>query len=394
MDSGNITFADLGINSKFAKALSVRRRSTCAPLDAKRFLTPLPPDVLAANALVNATAYNFLEESNGTPFAVQYLRHPDVSVDYDLQAYEFGEVPPDSEFEAAGVGLVAPLKKAQNDHSVSLILLSGTGILFLSPNDDPLFSANREVRSVVTNIPRYKTDNNVNMLGCDERAQLCSSLTGKCTTWGGPPVVFPDDFSVLGGDITGGDALDIVRSTTLIQLLLPTTLLPQSIGGRTAASALQAGRYLQSGWQVRIEPEQWKRKLEYWSAVGLARLQLEVFGTVERPLGVDPSLAVNQWEKDQYKALKALCGGIKFKSPGHTSLSALGFGLILGLSGLLVLLSFADVVVPWLLRKRGYEFREWEQTDMLTLMEMTLEVETAAADPFLVLGPEKGNMSS
>ncbi len=33
MDSGNITFADLGINSKFARGLTMRRRSTCAPLD-------------------------------------------------------------------------------------------------------------------------------------------------------------------------------------------------------------------------------------------------------------------------------------------------------------------------------------------------------------------------
>jgi hypothetical protein len=182
------------------------------------------------------------------------------------------------------------------------------------------------------------------------------------------------------------DAMDIVRSTMLIQLLLQTTLLPESVGERTAASALQAGRYLYAGRQMRIEPEQWKRELEYWFAVGLARLQLEVFGTVEKPPGVDPSMAVNLWEKDKFKALKALCGGIKFTSPGHTSLSTLGFGLILGMSGALVLLSFADVVVPWLLRRRGYEFQEWEQTDMLKLLERTLEVERCldtVADPFL-----------
>ncbi|KAK4031685.1 hypothetical protein C8A01DRAFT_41869, partial [Parachaetomium inaequale] len=123
--------------------------------------------------------------------------------------------------------------------------------------------------------------------------------------------------------------MDIVRSTTLIQLSLQTTSLPASVGERTAAAALQAGRYLYAGRQF---------------AVGLARLQLEVFGTVEKPPGVDPSMAVNFWDQPQYKALKALCGGIKFRSSGHTSLSKLGFGLILGMSGVLVLLSFADVV--------------------------------------------------
>ena len=86
-------------------------------------------------------------------------------------------------------------------------------------------------------------------------------------------------------------------------------------------------------------------------------------------------MAVNLWEKDKFKALKALCGGINFTASGHTLLGTLGLGLILGMSGALVLLSFADVAVPWLLRRRGYEFQEWEQTDMLKLLERTLEVE-------------------
>ncbi|KAM6523042.1 hypothetical protein FSOLCH5_003667 [Fusarium solani] len=375
MDSGNITFADLGINSKFARGLSVRRRSTCAPLDAERFRVPNPPE-LAANALVEFSTYAFLM-SNGTPIGSQYVRHPNVSLDYDLQAYAV--VPPPG---VSGVELAAPLQKDQDDHTVSLVVLSGTGIIFTSPNDDPLFSAQRKTR----NSTSYKMDKAVNMIGCDERAQLCSSLTGRCTSWEGLPPLYPDVLSVLGGEVAEDDAMDIVRPTMLIQLLLQTTLLPESVGERTAASALQAGRYLYAGRQVRIEPDQWKRELEYWFAVGLARLQLEVFGTVEKPPGVDPSMAVNLWEKGKSKALKALCGGIKFTSPGHTSLSTLGFGLILGMSGALVLLSFADVVVPWLLRRRGYEFQEWEQTDMLKLLERTLEVERCSdnvADPFL-----------
>lgn len=92
-------------------------------------------------------------------------------------------------------------------------------------------------------------------------------------------------------------------------------------------------------------------------------------------------------------------GGVKFRSPGHTSLSTLGFGLVLGLSSVLVLLSFADAVVPWLLRGRGCGFRDWEQTEMLKLLERTLEVEGCAdkvvADTVqvLVTGPDKGNVS-
>ncbi len=278
-------------------------------------------------------------KSNGTWSALQYLRHPNISVDYDLQASSI-VVPPGK----PGLELAAPLRNDQDNRTVSLILLSGTGISFISPNHDPLFSANtRKTRDPT----RYRMDKTVNMIGCDERAHYCSSLTGRCTSWLDLLSYYADALSVLSGEVAEDDAMDIVRSTALIRLVLPTTLLPESVGERTAASALQAGRYLYAGAQVRIEPEQWKRELEYWFAVGLARLQLEVFGTVEKPPGVDPSIAVNIWENDKYKALKALCGGIKLKSPGHTSLSTLGFGFILGVSGVLALLSFADVVVPW-----------------------------------------------
>ncbi|KAK3901229.1 hypothetical protein C8A05DRAFT_35101 [Staphylotrichum tortipilum] len=382
MDSGNITFADLGINSKLARGLTVRRRSTCAPLDAERFRVPNPPEV-AANALVTFSTYAFLK-SNGSWSALQYLRHPNVSVDYDLQAYTVVAPP-----GLPGVELTEPLQKDQDEHTVSFILLSGTGIMFNSPNDDPLFSAQRQAQ----NSTRYRMDKAANMIGCAEQAQLCNSLTGRCTSWTGLFDSDPDLLSVLGGETTADGLMDIVRSTTLIQLSLQTTSLPASVGERTAGAALQAGRYLYAGTQVRIEPEQWKREIEYWFAVGLARLQLEVFGTVEKPPGVDPSMAVNVWDRPEYKALKALCGGVKFRSPGHTSLSALGFGLTLGVSGVLVLLSFADVVVPWLLRRCGYEFQEWEHTGMLKLLQRKLELERCLdteADPFLVAGTEKG----
>jgi hypothetical protein len=139
---------------------------------------------------------------------------------------------------------------------------------------------------------------------------------------------------------------------------------------RTAASALQAGRYLYGGEQVRIEPDQWKREVEYWFAMGLARLQLEVFGTVEKPPGIDPGRAINIWEQPELRTLKALCGGIKFNSPKHTSISTLGLGIILGFSGLLILLSFTDAVALGFVHKRGKKLSAWEETETTRLLEM------------------------
>ncbi|KAG7293965.1 hypothetical protein NEMBOFW57_004026 [Staphylotrichum longicolle] len=59
-------------------------------------------------------------------------------------------------------------------------------------------------------------------------------------------------------------------------------------------------------------------------------------------------MAVNFWDQPKYEALKALC---------------------------------------------GYDFRKWEQTDMLKLLGRKLELERCLdteADPFLITGLEKG----
>jgi hypothetical protein len=132
VDSGNISFADLGINSRFAKSLSVRRRSVCAPL-------PAAPFRFEQNASANSTAsafttYRFAKLKG--EWLIHYLQHPRTSVDYDLQSYYF--------LNNSGSEIVPSLRPVKENRLVSVILLSGTGITFRFPNVDRFSRPRRE----------------------------------------------------------------------------------------------------------------------------------------------------------------------------------------------------------------------------------------------------------
>ena len=81
--------------------------------------------------------------------------------------------------------------------------------------------------------------------------------------------------------------------------------------------------------------------------MSLACLQLEIFNTIEKPPGVDDSIAYNRWEGTKLKDL-CVCGRIKLYSPGHTTLSTVGIIVILVVVALLILGSAVDTVLGWL----------------------------------------------
>jgi hypothetical protein len=163
------------------------------------------------------------------------------------------------------------------------------------------------------------------------------------------------------------DYIDIASLYQFVSVAMAWTSIYSSIGDRPASSALQAVRYHHGGIQAYLEPEQWKVELEYWFAMALARLQLEIFNTIEKPPGVDKSTAYNQWEGTE---LKSMCGKIKFYSPNHTTLSATGIVVILAVVVLLTLGSAVDVILTWLPMKWAKKLvQEWERLENLKLLD-------------------------
>ena len=388
LDSENITLAQMGINSKFASRLTIRKRSTCAVLDPKLF--EVPASLLGLDNGKPSSSYVF-EMIDGALSAHTFF-HTNISVDYDLRSLTL------SAFKTED--LVPQVRLATTDHTVSVILLGGGGIMFPETHDDPFFSVHREIkfndpeRKLDPGFKRFELDRLVNIIGCDEQAQLCSSITDRCGPWRS---LFNVDYTlptVLGGaNLDDDELLDITASVTLLQLILPTTSIPMSIQLRQASSALQASRYFLQATQFYLHPNQWAIELNYWFSIALARLQLELFNTIERPPHLDAARAHNTWTGTP---LMHLCGRVKFNSPDHMSLSALGLGLILALAVLLIAVSFVDEVAVWALNKSERRSKRrgvgaWEQTEMFSLLDAAVlfyENRGALIDPFLMDGED------
>lgn len=382
MDSGNITLSQLGLNTKYGQSISLQRRTTCAVVDAKRFRTQIRtkddlPYLTENEAIVY---YSFTIDSKTKRNDSWLFRSDGFNMNYELSALFLANKPED---------LSSPLRpKAQELAGVSLILLRGDGIHFLEQQDDPFFSVHTEVifTNGTGNMPRgqilYEMDNFLNIIACEEKFRFCSSTTEKCTDWRG--LKMGDRYEVpildtlLGSSISMTNTSEIsnlLDSTTLLRNVIPDTNLPASIQERGAAAALQAARYLKWNQQMRLQPEQWKVELKYWFSMALAKTQIEVFNSIERPADMDSSRVFNTWEKgiDQNStSLMGLCGRVKFKDPSHTSLSTLGIAIVIGFSGLLTLASLMGALLPIMKWTKKWKFVEkWQRDEVLSLLAAT-----------------------
>lgn len=375
MDSGNISFRDLGVNSKYAKNLFVRRRSTCAVMPEEPFLervvTNADPGLEGLGENESLRWYNFLTLADDQ--TVQYMyRNDDFSAGYDLRAHIW---PYNNTMRWK-----APFHPRNSASDTSLILLKSTGVSFLRAADDPWFSAHtiRERLGInltayglpTTNVVEqpYYADRFLNIIGCYEQAQLCNKNTDWCSPWGGLYSV-PLTEGLLGmnlPDVDEREVLEVTNIAVMVQGSLPSTGIPDSISRRHAGAALQAAKFLAESAQTRLDEEQWKIELRYWFSMGLARLQLDIFESIERPPHVNESMAFNTWETYN---LTDLCGRVKFRSPDHSSLSTVGIIVVLVGAVSLALASFFDVViehVPWWGKIPA--FQAWQNNDALALL--------------------------
>ncbi|KAH7394528.1 hypothetical protein BKA66DRAFT_567464 [Pyrenochaeta sp. MPI-SDFR-AT-0127] len=356
LDSGPISFRDLGINSKFAKSLSVQRRSICAVVPDEPFLDQR---YLGQDGTEVARSYAFIIKEDVAGFFYSEI----VSGTYNLQAYHLV-------FEPEQIPL--PIRPTQPDHEPSVIFLRSNGVRFTSKSDDPWFSVHTQVPGNSSNVV-YHTDHFLNVIACKEAVRFCSDTSSTCSSWKGLISALKGAdtmFSTLAGpkiQKNTSDYEEISAVYSLVALATRLTSIPDSIQNRPATSALQAARYLETIVQFHLEPEQWKIELEYWFAMSMARLQLGIFNTIEKPPGVNVSQAINQWEGT---SLKGLCGRVKFHSASHTTLSTMGIIVVLVVVIFLTLASSLDVILGWLpfawARKLA---TDWENLENLKLLE-------------------------
>jgi hypothetical protein len=341
--------------------MSVQRRSVCAVVPDTPFLDP---DLLPVTGLERMRSYLFyLPPDASAPRGVYYVNQ-NVSGTFDLQAWHLN-------FEPEKI--IELLRPAKNDHNPSLVFLRSNGVQFEEKHDDPWFSVHTQTNfRNRSDLVVYETDHFLNVIACKESVRFCRSAT-TCAPWTGLvsslDAVSPATIALAGMDIRNGtdDFEELQNIYSVVALSAYMTSIPNSIQGRPATSALQSAWYLNGITQEYLAPEQWKLELQYWFAMALARLQLEVFNTIEKPPSVDASQAINSWNGN---SLKSLCGRVKFHSPNFTTLSTTGICVILGFVSLLIVLSFVDVVMSWIPSAWARRLTsDWNRLENLKLLE-------------------------
>ena len=363
LSSGNISFADLGINTRYSRQLFVQRKTTCAVIAAMPFLNKEYDSSNTPTLNDDEIIFDFsFASDNDTGNWTFSYRFDNFQEGYSLRAYLL---------DTPSLKLPGPLNIRPTDSALSLLLLSGPNLFFPRIVDDPWFSAHRRL-VLNANTTRekvvYRMDDPVNVIACDEQIQYCSTLTGHCNDWTSVNLVQNDEkIDRLGRSLfpkDSEDAISIFSAVGIVGLSAQSTSIAYSVQNRGAA-ALQASRYFDAGTQFKIAPEQWKVELGYWFSASLARLQLEIFNTIDKPPGVDTEIAENTWSTGT--DIRSICGRVKYRSVSHTSISVVGLLVIVCMSAFFMIVSFMDFPATLLLRK--WEFiRRWVETENLALL--------------------------
>ncbi|KAM0431287.1 hypothetical protein ACHAPT_005258 [Fusarium lateritium] len=395
VDTGNVSLAHLGINTRLAHDLYFRRRSVCAPIREDLFFvgTYTSANLSWFKPDEKMSAYRFITSTDEMPFYDHLVRHDNRSLAYKLDAYHFPFPYPLPESLATPLHFTDQLRVGY--HGPSIVLLSGRGITFTKQSDDALWSVHTEVEYPngtfqgidLSKLPTtYRMDRALNIIGCDERFQLCVKHTNRCLPWSG---LLPRVNMTAVDERAASDkilARDLSIPISLLEDVIPDTSIPAVLAGRDGSSALRASRHTRDGEQYFLEKEQWKTEVTYWFAVAIAKLQLSIFNTIQGPSGLPPNSTMNLWADSPNMNL---CGRIKYRSAGHTSLSFVGVVVVIVVSAFLITVSLFDIIVDRVPKKwRGRRLTQWEASESLALLERQKRGQQDADRESSVDGPQ------
>lgn len=364
LDTGNIPLSSVGVNSRYSRQLSFRRRSVCASI----FSAPF-----------NTESFNFTNTPSLSPgeriltytFATSTAFN--ISRTYRFDNYTTGYQLDSTEIISAAFNRSSHLLTSRGRSDLSLVIMNGFGVQFFQTQDDPWFSVHQPLSYLPgselerTGPSIFGVDYTLNILACDEQLQLCSALSNQCMEW--RPLVLLEEFDAMplvgpGVQKLSQEYDEIYSAFQILLLSVGTSSIANAIGNRGAA-ALQAARYVTQGVQYRLAKEQWKIELRYWFSVSLARIQMDIFSTIAKPPALAETNVENFWQT-QLPGLLQYCGKIKFRTSDFTSMSALGIGFIIALAVLLMAGSYCELLAGRF--QKGKPFvQKWDEMESLAL---------------------------
>ncbi len=288
----------------------------------------------------------------------------------------------------------------RTDADVNFFFLAPGDISFVGPSDDPFFPAHSAPYTLGPGLTLYRPDVWSSVLGCIDQYEICNpnanNQQNACTSLVGLPS--------LQGQIAALN-LNAAQNSTASVLLwaLKETGLSSSIAGRGAA-ALKAQDTVYSNRQGPLPNNQWTIEAAGWFDTALAKLQFSIIEFAQGPSAADQKLM------NVTRPARSNTCNVKIRSSSYTNFNILGIGIIFGVGGFLVLLSwFLDTIVGsvqdrtgwgrsrklcWILDSRMQLLRQLYQEIVLESMDMRKKYEWENVDGSIPVLSDRAPMAA
>ncbi|KAF2659580.1 hypothetical protein K491DRAFT_566802, partial [Lophiostoma macrostomum CBS 122681] len=264
---------------------------------------------------------------------------------------------PDFRVENADVTLVAILNKA----------------LYAGETQDPLFNATTKVEAR-SKIDFYKSNSDLNVLGCTEQYQFCNLGNGACT-----------DLTGLYGinqSVAGRNDLSLSPTQKAVFALVWKAAWASSIQWSLeilADTMLLAQDSANGIYSTALNDDQWELEAQNMHNIALAVLQRRVFEYASpENIEIQPGLMSHQRINAPTDPLmQDLCGRQKVRASDHVSINVLGMAIILVVGGICILLDwfFIEQIFWWrsVTHAKQTKKADWMATSTLQLQRQALE---------------------
>lgn len=260
-----------------------------------------------------------------------------------------------------------PIPELRVTDSNLILIMLNTAALYTGPLDDQWFITSGQTFGTADDGMWFAQHNSI--LGCAEQHQFCNPISGVCTPPGG--------FFTIGNwqdaettayrlhDPIGLNAQQQATVSLIMSALWTVDLC--SLVNTLQANSLRAQSSLfittTYGYSTPLAPNQTAIEVRNWHDIILAAMQRRL---ARRPRGQHwPNGKGNGYGGE----LAPSCHQQKVRDQSYTSISVLGMGIILGVGGFTIVLSWFIAPITAIVRKRlssgQYKRFEWDADELL-----------------------------
>ncbi|RMZ87143.1 hypothetical protein DV736_g5625, partial [Chaetothyriales sp. CBS 134916] len=382
LDTGMLdSHSDLGINAPQENRIQYRRHTVCSPLvfgdKFCRVENETLPGLDTTDEFIRC--YTGPTEQSNYTFGVDTHTYFVGTSGYQLEAF----------FADAGASQTTwqPITElARTDADVTVFYLAQNNVVYETPVNDLFFSAHLEKnvsfgtsRNTMTNVTMYMFDSWIDVMGCIDQHQICNPSPLNSSKQVCTPLTA----------LAGVEATIIANSTIEDNLYLSMNLYQFSTAVRVfeavygwtmfdvvnvrGSTALKANDVLVGISSPGLPDNQWVVETTRWFAQTLAAVQSTIVQYAAGPGTIEGEVVPPSTKYDAVGCKNQLVDS----SGAYQNFSVLGIAIVMGLSGLIILVSFILRPLTHLLFYRGnsrrWHLQLWTVEDKLQLQRLAYQ---------------------